>query len=306
MLRSSLGFHTMTLSLSLFGDEAEKLAMDFGRYSDDTGLVQIYRRKGNEYVTYHPTRDHLPSFPSDIKIYYSDGNYRGIKWQIYFSDCKHGFSIYTIKATINPKILSRTIDYITAADYDDMNIAIINFNEESKRISPLLKIFFDYKITRIDYCANICLDDFIPGCDPERIMALIKRGDIPPHYKEWMIYDNIEHRMKSRPESFYLYTKSVTINYYSKYMQLLNRSQENIKKRYDPIPQETIDAARSIIRFEVQFKYFKTYAASKNVEQEGDGDYNKYKSLLSPLYCVKTVSEYYERVIGRESVKKSL
>lgn len=132
MLRSSLGFHTMTLSSFLFGHEVEKLAMDFGRYSDDTGLVQMYRKKGNEYVTYHPTRDHLSSFTSDIKIYYSDGHYRGIKWQIHFSVYKHGLLIYTIKATINPKILSRTIDYITATTYDDMNIAIINFNEESK------------------------------------------------------------------------------------------------------------------------------------------------------------------------------
>ena len=190
--------------------------------------------------------------------------------------------IYIIEAIINPKILAGIIDYLTAATYDDMNVAIVNFNHESNKISSLLGTFNDYKIKRVDYCINICLDDFIPTYDPELIMNLIKRSDIPPHYKEWTEYDDTSHRKKSRPESFYLCSKSVNINYYSKYLQLLNRSEENVEKGYAPIPQEIIDASRSIIRFEVQCKSHKTYALNKIAENSGNECPNKYKSL-SPL-----------------------
>lgn len=159
--------------------------------------------------------------------------------------------------------------------------------------------FNDYEIKRIDYCINICLSDFIPEYDPEQIMNLIKRSDIPPYYKEWMEYDKTSHRMKSKPESFYLCSKSANINCYSKYLQLLNRSQENVENGFDPIPQEIIDASHNIIRFEVQCKYFKTYALNKKAENSGNKCPNKYKSLLTPLRCVEIVSSYYEKVIGK-------
>ena len=180
-----------------------------------------------------------------------------------------------------------------------MNIAITNFNFKSKEISPLSGTFNDYEIKRVDYCINISLDEFVPGCAPEQIIDLIKRSDIPPHYEEWMEYDKTSHRMKSRPESFYLCSKSVNINYYSKYLQLQNRSQENEEKGFDPISQETIDASHDIIRFEVQCKYFKTYALNKKAENSGNECPNKYKSLLAPLTCIEIISSYYEKVIGK-------
>ena len=124
--------------------------------------------------------------------------------------------VYIIEVTINPKILAGITDYLTAANYYDMNIAIINFNDSSKKISSLLGTFNDYRIKRVDYCINICLNDFMPTCDPGQIVNLIKRSDIPSHYKQWMEYDNTAHRMKSRPESFYLCSKSININCYSK------------------------------------------------------------------------------------------
>ena len=133
------------------------------------------------------------------------------------------------------------------------------------------------------------MDDFIPTYDPELIMNLIKRSDIPPHYKEWTEYDDTSHRKKSRPESFYLCSKSVNVNCYSKYLQLLNRSEENVEKGYAPIPQEIIDASRSIIRFEVQCKYHKTYALNKIAENSGNECPNKYKSLLTPLTCIEII-----------------
>ena len=114
-----------------------------------------------------------------------------------------------------------------------------------------------------------------------------------------MEYDKTAHRMKSKPESFYLINKSVNINYYSKYLQLLNRSEENVKNKHAPIDPEILDASRDIYRFEVQCKYHKTYSLSQKTETEGDLDYNKYKSLLTPVKCIGIVSDYYKKTIGK-------
>ena len=293
MLQSSLGFHTITLDMSLTDANTQKLLMDFMVYSKTTAL-KMYRNKEGIYITYFPSPDYLPT---DVKIYF-DGKDKGIHWHIY-SDDRFSSMMYIIEVTINPKILGNIIDYLTAATYSDMGYAIANFNYISNKISPLLMNFTDYKIKRVDYCINICLNDFMPTCDPKQIINLIKRSNIPFHYKEWMEYDNISHRMKSRPESFYLCSKSVNINYYSKYLQLLNISQENVKKGYEPISPEILDASHSIIRFEVQCKYHKTYSLNKEAEESGNSCINKFRSLLAPITCIKIVSAYYEKIIGK-------
>lgn len=293
MLRSSLGFHTMTLDMSLTATDAHKLLLDFVAYSK-TKALKMYQLKERKYITYFPSPNYLPM---DVKIYF-DGKYKGIHWHIYVDDRFSGM-VYIIETTINPKFLAGITDYLTAATYGDMNIAIFNFNDESKKISSLLGTFNDYRIKRVDYCINICLNDFMPTCAPGQIVNLIKRSDIPSHYKEWMVYDNIAHRMKSRPESFYLCSKSVNINCYSKYLQLLNRSQENIKRGSTPIPPEIIDASRNIIRFEVQCKYHKTYSLNKKAEESGNNCVNKYKDILAPVTYIEIISTYYEKIIGK-------
>lgn len=296
MLRSSLGFHTITLSLSIPNDVASQLITDFCTYREKSGNIEIYRKnEKNEPIIYYHSNYWMPL---KINIRFK-GRDRGIRWYIRVSERFTGSSDYMIEATINPKILAGITDYLTASTYDIMNCAAASFNYISQEISPLLYGFSDYQITRIDYCTNICLDEIIPECDPVQIMNLIKRSDIPPHYEEWMEYDNIAHRMKSRPESFYLKSQSVTINYYSKYLQLLNISKENVEKGYDPIDQEILDASRNIFRFEVQCKYHKIYSLSQAAEKSGDHSLNKYKSLLTPIRCIQIISNYYERVIGK-------
>lgn len=43
MLRSSLGFHTMTLTLSLQANEADKFLIDFSTYRQNTRLIEMYK-----------------------------------------------------------------------------------------------------------------------------------------------------------------------------------------------------------------------------------------------------------------------
>lgn len=292
MLRSSLGFHTMTLSISLLHNEADKLLTDFST----SKLIKMYiKNKRNEPIIYYHKS---PIMPLKVDIYL-EGKYCGIKWCVRASKNPSDFSRYIVEVTINPKILGGIIDYLTAATYIDMRTAIINFNDISKKISPLLYDFLDYQIKRVDYCINICLDDFIPKCTSEQMMTLIKRGDIPPHYKEWMEYDETAHRMKSKPESFNLNSKSVNINFYSKYMQLLNKSQEYVAKGHEPIDQEILDASRNIYRFEVQCKYHKIYSFSQEAAKSGNHSVNKYENILNPVTCIGIVSSYYKKVIGK-------
>ncbi len=294
MIYSSLGFHTMTLDISLTYSEALKLLSDFTIYSQNE-ILNMYFKKEGKYVKYYHSEKYLPL---DVRIYF-DGKDRGIQWHIHSDNDDRSTYMYVVKARINPKLLAGIADYLTAATFSDMNCAIANFNDISKKISPLLQNFNDYKIKRIDYCVNIRLDEFIPQYDQKQILNLIKRSDIPPHFIELMEYDDTSHRMKSPPESFYLKNKSVNINYYSKYLQLLKQSEENIKKGFSPIPQETLDASYHIYRFEVQCKYYKIYSLSQSAEKAGDSNFNKYKSLLAPVKCIEIVSDYYKKTIGK-------
>lgn len=260
----------------------------------------MYRLKDGKPIIYYPS-DHLPpkiNIKFKDRYRYGDGD-RGIKWCIRKSEWCNDFLDYIVEATINPKILAGITDYLTAATYNDIDLATDNFNKISHEISPLLHSFSNYRITRIDYCVNISLDEFIPECTPMRLMNLIKRSNIPPHYEEWMKYDDTAHRTKSRPESFYLKSNSVTINYYSKYLQLRNKSLENVDNKHPPIDQEILDAARNIYRFEVQCKYHKIYSMSQKAKEAGDRNVNKYKSLLDPILCVTIISNYYDKVIGK-------
>lgn len=296
MLRSSLGFHTMTLTLDLQTDEARQLLIDFSTYRANTKLIEMYiKDERDDPIIYYYK---YPLMPLKVDIYFKNRD-RGIKWCVRASKNPSCLSNYIVEVTINPKILAGITDYLTAATYNDMNIAITNFNFESQKISPLLQNFNDYKITRVDYCVNISLDEFIPEYNAEQIMNLIKRSDIPTHYIEWMKYDKTAHRMKSRPESFYLKSKSVNINYYSKYLQLQNKSRKNEDNGFNPIDQEILDASRNIYRFEVQCKYHKIYSLSQEAENAEDHSFNKYKSLLSPATCIGIISNYYKKTIGK-------
>lgn len=282
-MRSSLGFHTMTLSKFIFSDDTAQLIRDFQQYSRMTGSIKMYEDKhGNGVIKFFP-------------------EYRGMQWliceNVYIGD--HRTWVTIINVEINPKILGGVHDYITAATYDDMEAAIANFNLISKKISPLLGTFDHYSIKRVDYCINFALYELAPECTAEQMMNLIKRSDIPPSYKEWTRYDDTAHRMKSRPSSFYLMNNSVHINCYSKYMKLQEQNQKNLKKGYPPIPLPVMEAARDIIRFEVQCKYRKTYALSHRNKKAKSDNVSNYKVLLSQDACMDRINEYYNKTIGR-------
>lgn len=296
MLRSSLGFHTMTLSLRLAECEMYQLLNDFIGYNEKTGFLLMYRKNENGiYIKYYPEKN-VSYLPLDIKIVYNNKD-KGIKWHIF--DNRFNRRGYIVEVIVNPKTLSGIHDYITAATYCDMKMAIICFNNEMEKISPLLKTFYDYNIKRIDYCINFYLRELVPECNQGQIINLLRRGDIPPSYQEWTEYDEKACRNKRKPESFYLYNSSTTINCYSKYMQLVNQSKENQEKGYSPIPTRILESAQDIIRFEVQCKYLKTFSLNQKADLLGNHDLNKYKTLLGHDFYNKQIHSYWNKVIGK-------
>ncbi|MCH5250557.1 MAG: hypothetical protein J1E98_11515 [Lachnospiraceae bacterium] len=298
-MHSSLGFHTMTVVLILKYNDMQQLIRDFRRYSQATGLIQIYHVDRNgKGIRYHPTKDKAYMLPTHLKITYFKED-RGIKWSIRCNTNIDSFRSYFVEATINAKILGGITDYITAATYDDMEMVIKNFNLESERISPLLKNFDYYSIKRIDYCINFSINELLPKCSPEQVMTLIKRGNIPPHYKEWKKYDTTSHRMKSESSSLYLINSSVNINCYMKHVELQERLCKNETTGYSMISQATVNEALDIIRFEVQCKYLKTYILNSKAEESGNHDYNKYESLLTPEACNEEINYYFKKTIGK-------
>lgn len=181
-----------------------------------------------------------------------------------------------------------------------METAISIFNREAQKISPLLQEFSSYILSRIDYCINFSLSELAPACSAEQIMYLIKKANIPSSYKEWMQYDEISHRWKSKPGSFYLINHSVHINCYSKYLQLKEKSEENLLKNLSPIPPEILDKSRDILRFEVQCLYHKTHSLLKKAQQsETYNYYYEYEDLFKTENCITEINKYYGKTIGR-------
>lgn len=82
-------------------------------------------------------------------------------------------------------------------------------------------------------------------------------------------------------------------------MKLIEQSKENVGKGYPPIPQAMLDDARGIIRFEVQCDYHKMYALSKQAEEAGNRNINKYEYLLSPKVCRDIVNSFWNKSIGK-------
>lgn len=295
-MRSSLGFHTLSLSMPLTFDGMHELISDFKKYSKETGEIKMFLcdKKGNR-IEYKNTSRYAPL---KLIIQYCKDNH-GIEWSVDSYTNYAGFPAYKVSVKINPKILGGVHDYITAATYDDMGAAIENFNLESEKISYVLRTFDCYRLDRIDYCINFSVDELAPGCSTEQIMTLIRRGDIPRYYNEWQGYSSTSHRKKSSSDSFYLVNKSLGINCYRKLAEMEKRSAQREQNGLSIISQSVLDTAKNIIRFEVQEKYRKTYVQSRKAENSGNFGQNKYENLLDELSCNNAVSYYFHKLIGK-------
>ena len=271
---TSLGFHTFTIFQRLTYYDALKLYDDFKNH------------EGVRVRPYGMDENHPGTYPKGYIIEYLEKG-RGISWYLRFS---HQFAPlvgysndslnpgylsapeqYSVRATINPKILLWTKDYLAAATEDYLDDVEAVFNKEAAKISPILRTFDYYSMNRIDYCLNIDLEELHMGCTPEQMIALIKRGDTPRHFTESVKYDKKSHRPKANADAHYLQSKSITINYYAK--------QEQLYKMNPDCPD--LDAARNLVRYEIQCEYPKVYSLAKDKRFES----KLYNSMSEEELC---------------------
>lgn len=290
MENTSQGFHTVTIVKKLTKKEASKLITDFQSYSatNDIKFVPIHKLKStdnsDEFIKW------LHSSFSEYYIGYYPKS-KGILWLLRYSNISPGFikpgevdKPCSIKATINPKILTGEMDYLAAATVDYLESAEALFNNEAKKISPILGEYRHYSMNRPDYCVNFDLRELKIPCTAERMIYLIKRGNIPTHYSEW-VDDN-----DSAKSSFYLESKSVTINCYRKHKQL--------KDDFKDCPD--LETSQNLIRFEVQCKYLKTYLLSRDIKRKQElSESDVIREMLSEDFCKEIIRKYFNKVIRR-------
>ena len=291
MEKTSRGFHTVTIVKTLTKKEALKLIEDFKYYAGTNNIkfFQIRKLKASGHVDEF-TKWLYSTFPDYYIAHYPE--YKGILWLLRYSNISPGFikqgevdKPCSIKATINPKILTGEKDYLAAATVDYLESAETLFNNEAKKISPILGEYSHYSMNRPDYCVNFDLSELKIPCTAERMIKLIKRGNIPTHYSEWVDDDD-----DSAKSSFYLESKSVTINCYWKHKQL--------KENFNDCPDS--ETSKNLIRFEVQCKYLKTYLLSKDIKRKQElSESDVIREMLSEDFCKEIIKKYFNKVIRR-------
>lgn len=284
---SSLGFHTIELSLRLISDEALELLEAFKKSKD----VYLDENSGQYVYLYR----------CSSKYYYIRYRqmYKGISWILRYSGQSPEYMrppmLYedrccTIKAKVNPKILLETTDYVTAADSSCLNKLMAVFNHEVAKISPILKDFGSYTLSRIDYCLNFDLADLrIINGRPEDYMMLIQQADIPRHFTEYTEYRGTTHRKKPGVNSFYLENNSVHLNCYYKHYQM--------QTEFPSAPD--IDNSLNVIRFEIQCLYLKTRYMQKQIRDYEDDFEKILLVMLSDEISEKIITSYYNKTIGK-------
>lgn len=259
MKNTSLGFHTFSVQLRVNYEYFTKITSDFIRYANNlqNGMKRYPVSNGTENIGWR-------------YVYEYD---KGLQWYLYSFESGNGYLIQGVTAIINPKVLIDN-NYIHAAQSQDIKLVKEIFNKRAKNISPYLYEFDQWSTNRIDYCLNIDTKELELPCTAKQLMKLVKRANIPKHFKEHKEYHTSSHRQKSDPNSFYLQSKSVTINFYHKFFQQSSKH-PNYANRY---------GSYNVLRFEIQCKYPKLYTMSKFYKPNECNSLDFSEDLVEKLY----------------------
>lgn len=299
-MRSSIGFHTFTVFMKTTLKEAGAIYDDFERFRKKTREIKI--RPIDKTKIKHGADEFIKRLYSGLtKVHRMEYTCKdkGLSWGMRRSISSPAYikanlvgedKSCTIRATLNPKVLNGEKDYLTAANSDCLANTEKVFNYEAAKISPLLQKWGSYACNRIDYCFNGDAKELGLGCTAEQLMKLIKHGNIPDSFSEEIKYDENSHRKKAYKYSFYLKSNSVVINCYWKGEQLKQWCSDK----------RCLDAARSLIRFEVQCKYSKVYAMSAAIKKENNDPTSiLINDLLSPKVCEDVIIKYFSKIVRK-------
>ena len=225
-------------------------------------------------------------------------------------ETNNAFIMYGIKTIITPQVLIAK-NYITASSEKDFEAVERLYNEEVAKISSVLSAFGLCSMNRSDVCINFDIGEMSLPCTAAQLFTLIKRSNIPSNYTERAVYDTKAHRKKADKKNLYLESKSVCINCYPKHEQL--------KNNYPNC--EDLERSINVVRFEVQCKYRKLYAITKNtrhksryyidyedlstdelwetVECNRNNPANPVDLVLSNAFAAKIIKNYFGKIIRK-------
>lgn len=191
---------------------------------------------------------------------------------------KYKYNVMQIKIILNPKNLIEANSLKLMKSYDIERVKYI-FNDKVKSIHPSLPIFEYWTVKRIDYAIDI-VTKYV-----EEYIILFQRGDKPKVFSE--LYCNKSKVRKQREGSFYIFNKSVNVNFY-------NKENEQTKKGFNNYE------IKNLLRLEVQCKNLKVNSIKKK---------NRFKSnqlinYLSDEESKRQIYNYYGATIGRGTYYK--
>ena len=292
MGNTSMGYHTFAFFQKTDYEQYCSLGNDFIGYMRKTGKLKRtpIKNKNNVQIGW--------------QFSYKDDKDKGIHWIVLSGEAQNNYVTRGVLTVINPKSLLED-NYIVAANESDLEEVEKIYNSEAEKISKILLNLGECSINRVDPCLNIDIKELGFPCTPEQMMILIKRGNIPRHYKERRkCYDEKQRRMVDDKNSFYLESKSSVINYYRKYAKQ-GKKHPNYAKR---------ELSKNVIRLEVECKYLKLYALTKDVRQESkyyesneglsmDEIYMRmYEGNYNPVIPIDIVlsERFYENIIRKD------
>lgn len=291
MENTSMGYHTFAFFQKMDYEGYCFLDNDFIGYMRETGKMQRTPIKNKEKKQI------------GWRFSYKKNEDKGIYWLMLFGEAKNNYVTRGVLTVINPKSLIED-NYIVAAEENDLKKVEEIYNSEVEKISKILLKLGACSINRVDPCLNIDIKELGLPCTPEQMMILIKRGNIPRHYKEREEYDEKQRRMIADKNSFYLESKSSVINYYWKYAKQ-GKKHPNYLKR---------EQSKNVIRLEVECKYLKLHTLTKGVRQKSkyyesdeglsmDEMYMRmYEGVYNPAIPIDIVlsERFYENIIRKD------
>lgn len=187
-------------------------------------------------------------------------------------DKKYKHHYLNITIVLNPiKLINK--NKLEVIKEDDLENIYKKFKEVKNKIFIGLPSLENWVINRVDYAINIHTEHV------KEYIRLFQRGDKPSNFKE--LYCTKAHRRKQLEGSFYLYNKSIAINFYDK-------EDELIKKNFN------VDGAKNLLRLEVQCNKSKT----NNIKYKKGFDINHVKNYLKMNLSKEYIYYYYDKTIG--------
>jgi len=288
-----IGFHTFTMYIMLTSEEANEILGYFRKYCENSANLKIVPYTWDDKIMANESK-----YARVWKTKCLPNKYLGLKWTFLFDlpipnlyprNC-------VIKVKITPNVLIGYDDFITICNESDIPAIETAYNTFIKEIVPVRRLwkhlwFGAYRISRLDICGNFDLWEMGYSCTVKQKRKLLKQALVPYPFNERIVYDKISKRWGPYKNSFLAESDSVTISFYGKQRQLMEKF---------PYRLDDIKRAENLMRCEIQFGPKKMAplreAMSRELSWNERGDYAVTKRLLSDKFTKSKLESYFKRI----------